>query len=206
MEPEDEELLFEVAASEPRWKVAYLCSIATATTTARPQISLPALQRYRDRRASRCAIRDALIRDGLKNGHRERLVPLNETSRWAVGQILKRYFKLCKRIKVDPEAEHYVLPGRARRGPYDFKRPIGSWKHAWQSLRKAAGMPSLRMYDLRHHAITKLMEDPEISEPDNRGDGRTCAKFADEKALFAYQDEAQKATPQPSWSCQLPDR
>ena len=43
-------------------------------------------------------------------------------------------------------------------------RPIGSWKKAWGALRQAADLPSLRMYDLRHHAITKLMEDPQISE------------------------------------------
>jgi integrase len=31
-------------------------------------------------------------------------------------------------------------------------------------LRKAAGMPNLRMYDLRHHAITRLLEDEDVSE------------------------------------------
>jgi integrase len=41
---------------------------------------------------------------------------------------------------------------------------MGSWKKAWRSLRTRAKMPTLRMYDLRHHVITKLMEDPEISE------------------------------------------
>jgi hypothetical protein len=39
-----------------------------------------------------------------------------------------------------------------------------SWKTAWRSLRIRAGLPALRMYDLRHHAVTRLLEDPEVSE------------------------------------------
>src|SRR6185369_2018388 len=33
-----------------------------------------------------------------------------------------------------------------------------SWRSAWRSLRKAAGLPGLRFHDLRHHAITELAE------------------------------------------------
>ncbi len=35
---------------------------------------------------------------------------------------------------------------------------------AWLALRSAAQLPDFRMYDLRHHAITALLENPEVSE------------------------------------------
>jgi len=35
---------------------------------------------------------------------------------------------------------------------------MASWRTAWRNLRTAAGLPSLRFHDLRHHAITELAE------------------------------------------------
>src|SRR6185312_12431401 len=37
-------------------------------------------------------------------------------------------------------------------------------KTSWTALRRAAGLPGFRMYDLRHHAITALLENPDVSE------------------------------------------
>jgi integrase len=163
MEPADEERLFTMASTEPRWRVAYLCSILTATTTAGPS-EITHLHvndvELGDGQATSAPMGTLRIRDGLKNGHRERIVPLNATSQWAAGQLLKRYFKICRRAKIEPNPEHFLLPGRTRATPYDPEKPMGSWKKAWRSLRARAGMPTLRMYDLRHHAITKLMEAP----------------------------------------------
>jgi integrase len=165
MEPSAEQLLFEIASTEPRWRVAYLCSILTATTTAGP--SEISHLHVNDITLGECAgapMGTLRVRDGLKNGHRERIVPLNASSQWAAGQLLKRYFKIIRRRKLEPDPEHFLLPGRARSTPYDPWKPMGSWKKAWGSLRAKAGMPTLRMYDLRHHCLTKLMEDPEVSE------------------------------------------
>lgn len=165
MEPEAERHLFVVASTEPRWKVAYFCSILTATTTAGPsEITHLHVNDIDLAESAGAPMGTMRIRDGLKNGHRERIVPLNASSQWAMGQLLKRYYKLCRRAKIDPDPEHYLLPGRTRSSSYDPWKPMGSWKKAWGSLRKKAGMPTLRMYDLRHHAITKLMEAAEISE------------------------------------------
>jgi integrase len=46
---------------------------------------------------------------------------------------------------------------------------MGSWKKAWYALRKEAGkrfprLLTIRRYDLRHNAATKLLENPDISE------------------------------------------
>jgi len=46
---------------------------------------------------------------------------------------------------------------------FDPTIPIGSWKKAWRKLTKEAGLSGLRFHDLRHHAITELLTDPNIS-------------------------------------------
>lgn len=72
------------------------------------------------------------------------------------------------------EPEHYVFPaccegfrGEESKAPrrrrrwletIDPTRPISSWRTAWRSLTKEAGLAGLRFHDLRHHAITELIE------------------------------------------------
>lgn len=165
MEPADEERLFRTASTSYRWKIAYWCSILTATTTIGPT-EISHLHFGDVDLASRpgAPLGTLHVHDGLKNGYRERLVPLNESSRWAMKQILDRYFKRCTKLRIQPNRQHYILMGRGRNTPFDPWKPMGSWKKAWCALRIAAGLPTLRRYDLRHHAITKLMEDPNISE------------------------------------------
>ncbi|MGA2602199.1 MAG: tyrosine-type recombinase/integrase, partial [Bryobacteraceae bacterium] len=41
---------------------------------------------------------------------------------------------------------------------YDPTRPMKTWRTAWRSLKRAAGLPNLRFHDLRHTCITKLAE------------------------------------------------
>jgi len=41
---------------------------------------------------------------------------------------------------------------------FDPTQPIKSWRTAWRSLTKKAGLAGLRFHDLRHHAITELAE------------------------------------------------
>ena len=40
----------------------------------------------------------------------------------------------------------------------DPTRPMTSWRSAWRSLRKAAGLPHVRFHDGRHTALTRLAE------------------------------------------------
>ena len=35
---------------------------------------------------------------------------------------------------------------------------MSTWRTAWRSLTREAGLPGLRFHDLRHHAITELAE------------------------------------------------
>jgi integrase len=47
---------------------------------------------------------------------------------------------------------------------YNFDQPQQDWKTAWNKMRKAIGMPTLRVYDLRHTCITRLLSNPDVSE------------------------------------------
>jgi integrase len=41
---------------------------------------------------------------------------------------------------------------------YDPTKPMKTWRTAWRSLKRAAGLPKLRFHDLRHTSITKFAE------------------------------------------------
>jgi integrase len=156
---EEEQRLLHVAASNPRWKLAYWGWLLSRTTTAGPgEITHLHLN---DIDLAQGILR---IRDGLKNKYRERTITLNETARWAVAQMLKRYYRLMSELRISPDPEHYILPGRRRQGRYDPTIPMASWKKAWRALREKAGLPDVRRYDARHLAITALLEDERVSE------------------------------------------
>ncbi len=157
--PEEERILFETASSKPRWRVAYLAALVTAHTTIGPA-------ELRGLRLSDVDLDNRVlsVREGAKNQYRVRRVPLNETAFWAVSQLLER-----AKAKGCNQPDHYLLPGRIQRGPYVPSKPMDNWRTAWVSMRKALAkvhprLATLRPYDLRHHAITKLAERPGVSE------------------------------------------
>lgn len=153
---EEEERLWMVASTNKRWKVAYWCSLLTANTTAGPSEIV-------NLRIADVDLEEGVmyVREGTKNDYRVRPIPLNETALWAMKNLVKRARELGS---TDPE--HCLLPHRAhtKGAMHDPLRPMGSWRRAWESLREKAGLPKLRRYDLRHHSLTRLLENPEISE------------------------------------------
>jgi integrase len=91
-----------------------------------------------------------------------RVIPLNSQATWALTRLLER----AKHLGVT--ADHFILPAflyrhtkegdsEGRTG-YDPTKPMKTWRTAWRSLTKKAGLPGLRFHDLRHHCITKLAE------------------------------------------------
>jgi len=148
--------LFKVAAGNKRWQVALWIAILQVQSTMGPgevthlqigDIDLPGGK--------------LLIRRALKNRFRARPCYLIPTTAFIVRKLLERARKLGA-----TEPEHYLLP-RRRHGDggtaYDPNRPQVSWRSAWNSIRKAAGMPTLRPYDMRHTSITWLAADPTVS-------------------------------------------
>ena len=83
----------------------------------------------------------------------QRVIPLNAT----VVMDLQRW---ATRVP-DRDDDHFVFPseqiahGRVYRR--DPKRPIGSWKTAWATAKRKAGL-SLRFHDIRHTACTRMLE------------------------------------------------
>jgi integrase len=81
-----------------------------------------------------------------------RMIPLNEDAVCAMRELHRRASTIG-----GPQPDHYLFPA-CENGRFDPTTPQKSWRSAWRSLRKAAGIATLRFHDLRHHAITELAE------------------------------------------------
>ena len=60
--------------------------------------------------------------------------------------------------------DHYLFPLRIHRAKFDPTCHQTSFKGSWTKMIAAANLPGFRMYDLRHHCMTALLEDPRVSE------------------------------------------
>jgi hypothetical protein len=72
-----------------------------------------------------------------------------------VSKVYQRALKLGA-----TEPDHYLFPIRAKRNEYDPTRPASRWflRCSWNHLRDISGFKQLRPHDLRHHAITRMLE------------------------------------------------
>jgi len=159
LSPEQEMHLFEVASSNPDWDVAYNAAMLAAHTTARGE----------EIRGLRLADVDpvertmTIRRSSTKTDAGCRIAPLDKAATWALVRLIER-----ARILGGTNPEHYLFPfyrfrqtknGESPAGSgYDPARPATSWRSAWESLREKAGLPWLRIHDLRHHCIRRLAE------------------------------------------------
>jgi integrase len=158
--PEQAQKLFATASRSKRWQVAYWASVLSTNTTAGPgeirHLRLGDIDLDR---------REIYVQRGVKNKFRRRPLPLNAPAYWAITQALERAQELGASLPT-----HYLFPHRRKSGgkyakeTHDVTKPIGSWKTAWYALTAKAGLKGLRRYDLRHHAITTLLENPDVSE------------------------------------------
>lgn len=150
----DEAEFWQKAAKHPEASLAYWVALITNNTTA-SGIELRGLRLkhvyLRDQGIARIYIPE----DAVKNNSRPRMLALNPTARWAVEQCYKRALELgcC-------EPNHYLFPFRAKRNLWDPTRPASrSWlRKSWQKLRVATGFSELNPHDLRHHCITRMLE------------------------------------------------
>jgi integrase len=96
--------------------------------------------------------------EGAKNEHRIRVIPLNQCAYRAVEYLRER----AKRLGCT-EPSHYLIPFRVKKGTYDPERPAKGWRYALNEMLAVAGL-DISAYSFRHHAITKLLENPDVSE------------------------------------------
>jgi integrase len=139
--------LFQTASSKPEWQTAYCAALLTANTSMRPC----EIKRLKwgdiDAESRIVTVRLSKTKAGT------RTIPLNDEA-WSAIAAMKQRADALETYALD----FYIFP---RMLPtLDAKRPMGQsgWRTAWRSLRKAAGMPQLRFYTLRHQCITEMLE------------------------------------------------
>ncbi|MGB9071751.1 MAG: site-specific integrase [Terriglobales bacterium] len=157
---EEKQRLLKTAVMRPEWETAYLAAILCLNTTARG-CELKGLQWSDvDLFAKTLTIRKSKTAAG------ERAVPLTDVAASALARLRRRAEGFGK---VEPS--HYVFAAFVPKFTFSGKRVIdynvtafdptrhlNSWRSAWRTLTKKAGLPGFRFHDLRHCAITQLAE------------------------------------------------
>jgi integrase len=157
---EEKQRLLKTAVMRPEWETAYLAAILCLNTTAR-SCELKGLQWSDvDLFGKTLTIRKSKTAAG------ERIVPLTDVAASALARLRRRAegFGLI-------EPSHYVFAAFVPKFTFsgrqviaynvtgfDPTRHLNSWRSAWRTLTKKAGLPGFRFHDLRHCAITQLAE------------------------------------------------
>jgi len=151
----EEEELFRKVAGYPEAELAYCIATITNNTTA-SGIELRNLRMENVYLRPTGEISEIYIpAEACKNNYRPRKIALNEVAKWAVSKMYQRAIKLGA-----TKPEHYLFPIRVKQGEYDPTRSASRWflRCSWNHLRDISGFDQLRPHDLRHHAITRMLE------------------------------------------------
>jgi len=157
---EEKQRLLKTATIRPEWETAYLAAVLCLNTTARG-CELKGLQWSDvDLFAKTLTIRKSKTAAG------ERTVPLTDVAASALARLRRRAEGFG-----NVEPSHYVFAAFVPKFKFSGKRVIEynmtafdparhlkSWRSAWRTLTKKAGLPGFRFHDLRHCAITLLAE------------------------------------------------
>jgi integrase len=114
--------------------------------------------------------------DACKNDCRPRRIPLNDTARFAMANLVLRANRLGS-----SEPGHFVFPFRLNRGKYDPTRHAerGFLRKSWLKLREVTGRPDINPHDLRHLSITKMLEKGATGEEVRAVSGQVTQKMID---------------------------
>lgn len=152
-EPNEVAILLAVMLRRDEWLWIYYWSVLSLATCA-------STLEVRMLRLKDINLRHRTIRVGpeaSKNKYRNRTIPIDsdpalEAAEW----LLNR----ARRLGSHRE-EHFVLPfGVGSKHAVNPEKPMTKYamKNAWNLIRKRAGLPRVRPYDLRHIAITRRVE------------------------------------------------
>src|SRR5579864_1587634 len=157
---EEKQRLLKMAKMRPEWETAYFAAILCLNTTAR-SCELKGL-RWSDVNlfAKTLTIRKSKTAAG------ERVVPLTDVAASALVRLRRRAESFGA---IEPS--HYVFAAFVPKFTFSGKkvidynvtgfnptRHLNSWRSAWRTLTKKAGLEGFRFHDLRHCAITQLAE------------------------------------------------
>jgi integrase len=157
---EEKQRLLKTAVMRPEWETAFLAAVLSLNTTARSCELKGAQWSDVDLFAKTLTFRKSKTDAG------ERIVPLTDVAVSALGRLRRRAEGFGA---VEPS--HYVFAAFVPKFKFSGKRVIDynltrfdptrhlkSWRSAWRTLTKKAGLPGFRFHDLRHTAITDLAE------------------------------------------------
>lgn len=147
MTPDQCERLFEIARSRPDWQYAYTAATLSVYCGMR-SCEIKALK-WEDI----CWSERTLSIKRSKTPAGWRTPSLNETCL----SVLRELYDAVSELGL-AEPNHYIFPWQGREQRVDPTRPMSSWRTAWRSIRKAAGLEHIRFHDGRHTAITTLAE------------------------------------------------
>lgn len=168
MSEEEERRLLAVAFDKPRRRLAGHCLIVMANTS----MGFGELRHLRRRDVFLTENPPFVeVNGGCKNDYRIRSIPLNFLALKSMRWIVRRWEDLGGNSD-----DQYILPHHARRtsqeksqpghasaGPI-FTEPMGHIYRAARGILHDAGLDHLDPYDMRSHAITKLLSDPNVSD------------------------------------------
>jgi len=145
---EEKTRLLETSRTESAWLVVR-CAMVLALNTALRGGELKGLRR---KNVDLFEMTLTIERQSTKTDAGARLIPLNRDAVLAMAELLER----CSLLgAIAPK--HYVFPS-CENDVIDPTKPMKGWRSAWRTLTKAARLKGLRFHDLRHQAITELLE------------------------------------------------
>lgn len=157
MSEAEEERFFEFASSSPKWRLAYcVASLTNNTTASGKELRMLQLQ------SIHLDVDPPYfhVPKNMKRPERQRMIPLNERGL----TMMERLLEIAK-SRGSTRPEHFLFPWRKRRNFWEPTKPATeSWlKAQWKLLvdaAMAAGVVSFRLrpHNLRHQAITKLLD------------------------------------------------
>jgi integrase len=171
-------LLYQAAMTKKGWETAYLYAVIAANTTAGPKEVFTLRLQDVDLEQRFITIQP----EGAKNVGRIRPIPLNDLAFAAIERAL-----VLAKQRGSVEPHHYIFAFRLKGngfggGTYDPERHCTTIKTAWRQLTKLAGIGRVRPYDLRHTAITEILQIGSVSEET----AKSIAGHIDAKILKTY--------------------
>ena len=150
---EEQQKLFEIAQSRSDWMYAHAAATLAFFCGMR-SCEIRGL-RWKDVDFTTATIE--IKRSKTAAGHRK--PSLNDVCRQALANLQAKATLIGA-----AKPEHYVFPSHitvkngVKLRKIDPTRPMTSWRSAWRSMRKEAGLEGLRFHDGRHTAVTTLCE------------------------------------------------
>lgn len=149
------ERVLKAAADHHSWDGAALCSLLSLKTGMGPGEILS------------LKIKDVVFGNpsyavvpprGAKRVRRQRAVVLIDDAEWAAKKLVKRAETKCGASSPD----HFLVPWMNKDHSYDPTRPAKGFWESFEKLQAVAGV-KFRIYDMRHHAVSKALNDPRVS-------------------------------------------